>query len=258
MLSAPDPSTNYLKALKQRQPGTGIWFLESEQYAKWKTGLISSIWLHGIPGCGKTVLSSTILQNLYQYCDGDPGKATVYFYFDFKDVQKQDPELMLRSLICQLSQQCVQIPVGLDTFLSSYENGRQPPQHALLELMQQIIRGLPQSYIILDALDECKDCAELMNVLEAIAGWQLENLHTLMTSRRERDIESFLECFIEKQNIIGLQSQVVDKDIQSYVRHRLSNDKSLSKWKKDSTVVQEIETALMNGAHGMYLYALPA
>ena len=36
-LSAPDPYPNYQKALKQRQADTGIWFLKSEQYAKWKT-----------------------------------------------------------------------------------------------------------------------------------------------------------------------------------------------------------------------------
>ena len=192
---------------------------------------------------------------MLQYCDGDPGKVAVYFYFDFNDVQKQNSELMLRSLISQLSEKCVLIPEGLDTFLSSYENDRQPTLDALLELMQQIIRGLPQSYIILDALDECNDRTELMNILETLCRWQLENLHLLLTSRRERDIESSLECFIDKQNIIGLQSQVVDKDIRSYVRHRLSNDKSLSKWQKDSTVGQEIEIALMNGAHGMYLYA---
>jgi len=174
---------------------------------------MSSIWLHGIPGCGKTVLSSTILENVYQYCDGDPGKVAVYFCFDFNDVEKQDSELMLRSLICQLSERCVHTPAGVDTFLSSCENSRQPSRDALLELMQQVIQGLPQSYIILDALDECTDSAELMNILETISAWQLENLHLLLTSRRERDIESSLECFIEKKNIIGLQSQVVDKDI---------------------------------------------
>lgn len=35
-LSAPDPSMNYQKALKQRQEDTGLWFLKSDQYAKWK------------------------------------------------------------------------------------------------------------------------------------------------------------------------------------------------------------------------------
>ncbi|OCK76482.1 ankyrin, partial [Lepidopterella palustris CBS 459.81] len=255
-LSAPEPSMNYQKALKQRQADTGLWFLESKQYTKWKTGTISSLWLYGIPGCGKTVLSSTVLRNMLQHCHDDPGKVIAYFYFDFNDTQKQDPELMLRSLICQLSQQCVKIPTGLYTLCSSCENGqRQPSLDALLEVTQQMIREFPQSYIILDALDECADRAKLMGILEKIAEWQLQKLHLLVTSRRERDIESSLECFIDRQNAICLQTELVDKDIQRYVRQRLSDDKSLSKWQKDPTIRQEIETALMKGAHGMFRWA---
>ena len=253
-LSAPDPSTNYQKSLKQRQPDTGLWFLESEQYARWKTDAASPLWLYGIPGCGKTVLHSTILQSVLQYCQDDPGKVTAYFYFDFNDAQKQDLEMMLRSLICQLSQQSMKIPAGLDTLFSSCENGqRQPSVHALLEVMQQMMQEFPRVYIVLDALDECDRRVELMDMLKAISGWQLQNLHLLVTSRRERDIESSLEGFVDHQNWICLQSKLVDRDIQRYVQQRLSDDKSLRKWEKDATIRQEIEAALMKGARGMYL-----
>jgi hypothetical protein len=50
-------------------------------------------------------------------------------------------------------------------------------------------------------------------MLKEIAGWQLQNLHLLVTSRRERDIESSLEGFINLQNRICLQSGLVDRDI---------------------------------------------
>lgn len=33
-LSAPDPSTNYNKALKQRYEGSGLWFLQSNDFGK--------------------------------------------------------------------------------------------------------------------------------------------------------------------------------------------------------------------------------
>jgi hypothetical protein len=192
-----------------------------------------------------------------QHCDDDPGKVVAYFYFDFNDVQKQNSELMLRSLIYQLSRQCVKIPVGLDTLFSSCESGqRQPSLDALLEAMQKMIEEFPQSYIILDALDECTDRAELMSIVDKISGWQTQNLHLLVTSRRERDIETSLEYFVDGQNIICLQSELLDKDIQICVRQRLSDDKSLSKWQKDPIIKQEIETALMQRACGMYLYPL--
>ena len=63
-LSPPDPSTNYNRALQQRQEGTGLWFLQSPMYIQWKTQQNSALWLYGIPGCGKTILSSTIIEDL--------------------------------------------------------------------------------------------------------------------------------------------------------------------------------------------------
>jgi hypothetical protein len=254
-LSAPDPSMNYQKALKQRQDDTGLWFLGSEQYASWKTDAASSLWLYGIPGCGKTILSSTILQNLLQYCDDDPAKTVAYFYFDFNDTQKQYAEPMLRSLICQLSQQSIKIHASLDTLFASHEDGkRQPSLDALLEVTHQIMQQTPQVYIMLDALDECAQRTELMEILVTMARWELQNMHITATSRRERNIESSMKEFVDQQNSICLQSKVVDKDIQQYVQQRLLNDKSLSKWGKDVALRQEIEAALMKGSQGMYVY----
>jgi len=114
-----------------------------------------------------------------------------------------------------------------------------------------MILDLPQVYVLLDALDECILRADLMDMLETMAGWRLQNLHLLVTSRRERDIEDSLETFVDNQHIICLQSTVVDKDIQQYVRQRLSDDKRLTKWKRDATIMGDIEAALMDGAKGM-------
>ncbi|KAF2866229.1 ankyrin repeat-containing domain protein [Massariosphaeria phaeospora] len=256
-LSAPDPSTNYQKALKQRHDDTGLWFLESDQYAEWKTNATSFFWLHGIAGCGKTILSSTVLQNVLQHCNSDPGKVVAYFFFDFNDKQKQNPELMVRSLIRQLSQQCVRIPTSLDMLFSSCENGqRQPSLHALLEVLQQMMQEFPHIYIVLDALDECSGWTELTDILETMSAWQLQNLHIVLTSRRERDIESSLETFIRQKDFVCLQSKVVDRDIHKYVQQRLSADKRLSRWGRDPALRQDIEVALMKGAQGMFRWAV--
>jgi hypothetical protein len=47
-LSPPDPSTNHNAACKKRQPTTGAWFVEGDQFAKWKCSSNSFLWLHGI------------------------------------------------------------------------------------------------------------------------------------------------------------------------------------------------------------------
>ncbi|KAF2626317.1 HET-domain-containing protein [Macroventuria anomochaeta] len=253
-LSAPDPSTNYHKAHKQRQAETGLWLLDGLKFTEWKERAASRLWLYGIPGCGKTILSSTIIEHLLQHCYDDVSMVTAYFYFDFNDTQKQNPELMLRSLLCQLLQRSSTISKGVDTLFSSCENGqRQPSLHALLKLTPQVMQQFKHAYIVLDALDECTQRQELMNVLETVAGWQLDNVHLLMTSRKERDIETSLEDYIREEDAICLQRDVVDRDIQQYVQQRLSDDKTLAKWNTDAAVRQEIETALMCGARGMYV-----
>jgi hypothetical protein len=71
-------------------------------------------------------------------------------------------------------------------------------------------------------------------------------------SRKEQDIESSLLVIVDPKHAICLQSQIVDKDIRKFVHQRLSDDKSLKKWHKSTDIRQEIETTLIQGAHGMY------
>ncbi|KAL5371605.1 hypothetical protein DPSP01_014146 [Paraphaeosphaeria sporulosa] len=256
-LSAPEPSTNYEKAHRQRQAETGLWLIEGEQFRRWKANAASRLWLYGIPGCGKTILTSTVIKNLLQHCGDDTSMVTAYFYFDFNDTRKQDPELMLRSLLCQLLQRAVTIPKGIDALFTSSQNGmRQPSPHALLEVMRLTLQEFTQVYIVLDALDECTLRSELMNMLEAVARWELDNLHLLMASRKERDIERSLETFVTEHDTLCLQRDIVDEDIQRYVRQRLCDDRDLVKWNKDAAIKEEIEVALMRGARGMFRWAV--
>jgi hypothetical protein len=95
-----------------------------------------------------------------------------------------------------------------------------------------------------------------MDTLEIIVGWKLEKLHLLVTSRKEGYIERSLNPLIEDHHIICLQSALVDKDIRKYAQQRLSTDRDLKKWQRDAGIRDEIETALMKGAHGMYVYPL--
>ncbi|KAI1522222.1 fibronectin type 3 and ankyrin repeat domain protein 1 [Pyrenophora tritici-repentis] len=93
-------------------------------------------------------------------------------------------------------------------------------------------------------------------MLETVAEWQLDNLHLLMTSRKERDIETSLESYVGEEDAICLQREVVDQDIQRYVQQRLRDKKSLAKWTKDAAISQEVEDALMRGACGMFRWAV--
>ena len=253
-LSAPDPSTNYHKAQKVRQADTGLWLLHHPRFLAWKTSAASRLWLHGIPGSGKTILNSTIVENLVQHCESGAGMVTIYFYFDFNDARKQDPELMLRSLLSQLLQASSKVPESIEDLFSACGDGQQqPPLHSLLQVTSQVVQHFTHVYIIFDALDECAKRQDLMDMLETVAAWQHTNMHLLMTSRKEREIESSLQTYISEEDSISLQNDIVDEDIHLYILQRLSEDKTLVKWNRDAAVRQEIETTLMQGARGMYV-----
>ena len=249
-LDAPDPSTNYNKALKDRNPKTGSWFIESSIYADWKATRGSFLWLHGIPGCGKTILSSTILQNVLNQYSEKLNSAVLFFYFDFNASEKKRHEKMIRSLICQLSKYCAD-SVLQNLYLSCTNGGRQPPEEVLLNTLHEMMTSLGNTYIILDALDECEDRHELLTNLEQIVSWKDVNLHMLVTSRREINIDEALTPFSNSQNRISIQSTLVNADIRTYVHDRLQVDRKLKRWQKDLNIQREIEDTLMRKAGGM-------
>lgn len=159
---------------------------------------------------------------------------------------------MVKSLITKFMWRCIRMPSDLESMYNTCENGgQQPSSDALLHALRHVIEGFPDAYIIVDALDECASRAQLMDTIDKLVGWQLEQLHILFTSRKERDIESTLENLVDEHSSIPLQTETVDKDIQTYVRHRLSVDKKLMKWVKDKQICAQIEDVLMKKARGM-------
>ena len=249
-LDAPDPSTNYNKALKDRNPRTGSWFIEGSTYADWKITRGSFIWLHGIPGCGKTILSSTILQNVLDQYSEKSNSAVLFFYFDFNATEKQRHEKMIRSLICQLSKYCAN-SVLQNLYLSYSSGGQQPTGEVLLNTLHHMMTSLEDTYILLDALDECDDRYELLTIIEQIVSWEDVTLHVLVTSRREIDIDEALRPLSSLQNCISIQGTLVEADIRIYVHDRLQIDRKLRRWQKIPDMQREIEDSLMKKANGM-------
>lgn len=253
-LSAPNPSTNHNRACHARQDDTGLWFLNGP-FHYW-TKEYPLMWLYGKAGCGKTVLSSTIITEVEQKCRSDTETvAVVYFYFDFNDIEKQNSNKMICSLVQQLHAQSRKECQQLRTLFSSCGNGgRQPNFYDLFEVMKSIIKTFGTIYIILDALDECLDREELLEKIEKIQNWQISNLHMLLTSRELKDIETALEPMINSHNKICIQNAVVNADIELYVNHRLQNDRRLKRWQNHSKAQEEIKTTLKERADGMLVY----
>ncbi|KAG8832783.1 hypothetical protein FRC20_007808, partial [Serendipita sp. 405] len=109
-LKGSDPTTNHNTARKKHEPGTGEWLLDSKEFKSWMEEDGKIVWLNGIPGAGKTVLSSTVIEHLISECKNSIESRMAYYYFDFRDHEKQTAGGCLRSLIHQLCEQSDKIP----------------------------------------------------------------------------------------------------------------------------------------------------
>ncbi|KAF8267372.1 hypothetical protein EI94DRAFT_1333036 [Lactarius quietus] len=86
-VTPPDPSTNHNIACGIHHGGTAQWFFEGSIFAEWKS-IGTLLWIYGKPGSGKSILCSTIIQDIAKLRKA--GSALMsYFYFDFRDLDKQ-------------------------------------------------------------------------------------------------------------------------------------------------------------------------
>ena len=259
-LNGSDPRTRYANTLKGRHTGTGSWYINSEAFDRWTKEPNSISWLWGIPGCGKTVLSTTIIERLMETCSHDPRFALAYFYFTFDDQAFQSVEGMIRSLIAQLCTQSTLIPHCVESLYEKCSEGRSQPTPSSLDSLRNVLCQLfgcfNEVYIVLDALDECTERHHLILALEDIVAWQKSELHLLTTSRRELELEEFMNTITIEADRIGIQGMPVEADINSYVLGRLCTDRRLKRWHK-SELEKEIAMTLTSKAHGMYVSADP-
>ncbi|CUS15252.1 unnamed protein product, partial [Tuber aestivum] len=253
-LNVVDPASNYSCALALREPGTGGWLLRGPEYIDWKEGRGGVLWLHGIPGCGKSVLSATAIQDVEHLCNTNDDYALAYFYFTFSDSEKQKLSNMLLSLIGQLpkrpSDQGLPREI-VDLYHSTKAIGKSAETGPLKDLLSQIIRRFRKTFIILDALDEVprSEREDLLSWLDKLtADHNLESLSILITSRPEADIVRSLAPLIAFS--ISLQSETIDPDIRTYIQNSLDGRDGFRKFTKE--IRSEIEETLVSGSQGMF------
>lgn len=120
-----------------------------------------------------------------------------------------------------------------------------------MNTFRQMLASVGDTYIVLDALDECVERNELFRDLEQFCSWEGVDLHVLATSRREPDIEEALTPLCDSRDRISIQSELVDIDIRTYIQDRLQFDPKLKKRQEDPKIQVEIKDALMTKANGM-------
>ena len=196
-LAVADPRPNHDRACKSRKSGTGDWFTRGQKYRRWLAEPNSFFWLNGKAGCGKTVLSSTIIEQTAVHCDENEACVLAYFYFSFTDTAKQQCSNMLSSLLEQLASQVDATPECLVSLYRTYQRSA-PPLDPLKKCLQSITMEMLflHVYLIVDALDEICNTdgrEEACKLLEELS--QNAKIRVLATSCREHDLTEYMsEC----------------------------------------------------------------
>ncbi|KZL66078.1 hypothetical protein CI238_06213 [Colletotrichum incanum] len=252
-LSPPDPSTNASRARARRHAGTGTWLLESAVFLEWEAGERQHLWLYGMAGCGKTVLSTTILDHLQQ-ANSSP---TLTFFFDFNDTRKQTLDNLLRSLASQLYRMGGEVASKLDNLLTSHNDGhRQPDTNVLSACVESMIQTPQSVTIVLDALDECTTRAELLSWMRRLAsGSNFGNTKLIVTARPEADFQREIPRLISEDNCVLLDKKAVDADIRSFVAHELQQRPEFVDKKMPHNLLELIRCKVGDGADGMFRWA---
>lgn len=245
-LSPSDFATNANLARQRRHPGTGTWLLESSAFQDWKFGSRQHLWLYGLAGCGKTVLSGTILDHLRESATNH---TVLAFFFDFNDTKKQRLEDLIRSLAIQLYHTDIETATTLDRIYASHDDGRkQPDSRALSDCIDAMMKNAGRVFVVIDALDECKTTDE---VLRWVGGLASGNIQVLITGRPDTKFQSEISQVIQERNCILLDKQSINTDIRSYVKTTLKTKAEFIRKRLPRDIIDEISERIGDGADGM-------
>ena len=186
-------------------------------------------------------VSSAIIQDIKRMHAA--GLATMaYYYFDFRDVKKQDCYGLLSSLISQLSAESDSCHNILSQLYSDNMKGRLKPDiDSLKECMKDMLNlpGQGPIYIVVDALDECPNSPgtpsareEVLELIQELVDLELPNVHLCVTSRPEMDIRVILDPLTILK--ISLHDEIGQKqDIIKYIKSVVQSDRSMRRWKEE-------------------------
>jgi hypothetical protein len=171
------------------------------------------------------------------------GFATLgYYYFDFRDVKKQDCYGLLSSLITQLSAKSDSCFNILSELYSEISRGVQKPDNDALKICLTDMLSLPGQapiFIIVDALDECPNFLgrpsareEVLDLIEELSDFKLPNVHLCVASRPEIDIRMVLDPLTTLK--ISLHDEIGQKeDILAYIKSVVLSDRRMRRWKDE-------------------------
>ncbi|KAL8712658.1 MAG: hypothetical protein Q9220_003190 [cf. Caloplaca sp. 1 TL-2023] len=214
--SPPEEDQDYFRS--RWMSGSCEWLFSRPAFLSWlddKSMTSRIIFVHGLPGCGKSVLSSFVIDQLQE-----AGHNCQYYYFRFGDRKKQTGNLMLRSLVYQIASQLPGIRPHLekladDAVRLEKAEGRVIWQKVFLSCLFKMRYSKPL-YWIIDAIDECDAPRSLLQIFSTINSSQIP-LRVMFVGRKTQALSEAFQRIDTSVPIEMLAADEANEDLEIYV-----------------------------------------
>ncbi|KAF3188026.1 hypothetical protein TWF788_001486 [Orbilia oligospora] len=235
--------------LRRRQPGTGEWLLTSDEYNTWLRSKYV-LFCPGIPGAGKTILTSIIIDNLITRFNSDSTVGIAYIYCNFNRSHEQKLDNLLASLLKQLAAQSQSaLPdIVKELHKSHFARQTRPSDQDIISTLRSVIKTYSRVFVIVDALDEypasngrAKFLTELFHLHDKYG------VNIFATSRFIPEITKIFECETMPESRATVEIRAHDEDVRNYLDGQISQlgDNLLEEYR------EHIKTEIANAARGI-------
>ena len=232
--------------INRRQEGTGQWLLDSDEFQEWLNQSKQTLFCQGMPGAGKTIMASIVIDHLYTKYKTDVSIGIAYLYCNFQ--RQYEPSDLLASLLRQLVQRRSVILESMHS-LYEYHKDRQtrPSFDEISKILQSVVADHRRVFIITDALDECRvsNRGRAMFLTEILSLQAKTGTNLFATSRFVPEIGKMFE------RSISLEIRASYEDVQRYLDGCMSRMPSFVLRSHD--LQDEIKTKISATVDGMYV-----
>ncbi|SCO92820.1 related to ankyrin [Fusarium oxysporum] len=234
----------------RRQPGTGQWLLDSVQFHTWRDTCNQTLFCPGIPGAGKTILTSIVVDNLETLSMNDRIVGIAYVYCNFRRQDEQTARELLASLLKQLLQGLSTFPESVKSLHEKHSKKQSRPSlEEISSTLLSITKLYSRVFILIDALDECRTSdGSRTRLLEEVFELQAQSgINIFATSRPIPDVTSLFE------DSISLEIRATDEDVRRFLRSHMSRLPAFVR--RRSELEEEVTSRIVRSVRGMFLLA---
>lgn len=204
--------------INRRQEGTGQWFLDAPELAKWHSQPKSTLFCPGIPGAGKTMIAAIAIDYLLRSVQNN-SIGVAFVYCNYKAQGEQDTANLLAAILKQFLQVRPLAAEHVQELRKKHaDRGTKPSADEVFGALQSVLTEFPTAHIVIDALDECSDSTRYQFLAKLQTLQAGTDLRLIVTSR-------FIPDIVDKfKEAIKLEVRASDKDVRRYIAgqiHRL-------------------------------------